>query len=58
MRREWVPSLSSRYNSEKNLQVGDIVLLISSENIRAHWPLGTVIDRKDGYVRSEAKEED
>ena len=36
------------------VQVGDIVLLISNENTRAHWPLGTVIEvyqGKDGYVR-------
>ena len=56
--REWVPSLSSRkkwYNSQTNLQVGDIVMLISTENPRAHWPLGKVIEvypGKDGYVRS------
>ena len=57
--REWgVPSLSSRkkwYNSQSNLQVGDIVMLISTENPRAHWPLGKVIEvypGKDGYVRS------
>ena len=56
--REWVPSLSSKkkwYQSQKNLQIGDIVLLVSSENPRAHWPLGKVIEvyvGKDGYVRS------
>lgn len=56
--REWVPSLSSRkkwYQSRKNLQVGDVVLLVSSENPRAHWPLGRVVEvypAKDGYVRS------
>ena len=55
--REWVPSLSSRkkwYHFSKNLRVGDIVLLISIENTRAHWPLETVIEvypGKDGYVR-------
>ena len=56
--RDWVPSLSSRkkwYQSQKNLQIGDIVLLVSSENPRDHWPLGKVIEvypGKDGYVRS------
>ena len=55
---EWVPSLSSRkkwYRSQKNLQIGDIVLLVSFENPQAHWPLGRVIELypgKDGYVRS------
>ena len=56
--REWVSSLNSRkkwYQSQKNLQIGDIVLLVSSENPQAHWPLGKVIEvypGKDGYVRS------
>ena len=56
--REWVPSLSSRkkwHQSKKNLQVGDIVLLVSPESPRAHWPLGKVIEvypGKDGYIRS------
>ena len=39
----------------KNLQVGDIVLLVSSESHRAHWPLGKIIEvylGKDVYVRS------
>ena len=55
---EWVPSLSSRkkrYRSQKKLQIGDIVLLVSSENPQAHWPLGRVIELypgKDGYVHS------
>ena len=56
--REWVPSLSSRkkwYQSRKNLQVGDIVLLVSPESPRAHWLLGKVIEvypGKDGYIGS------
>ena len=52
--REWVPSLSSRKNINP-LQVGDIVLLVSPESARAHWPLGKVIEvypGKDGYIRS------
>ena len=56
--REWVPSLSPRqkwYNVEKDLKVGDVVLLISPESPCAHWPLGKVIEvypGKDGHVRS------
>ena len=56
--REWVPSLSSRrrwYQSRKNLQVNDIVLLVSPESPRSHWPLGKVIEvypGKDGHIRS------
>ena len=55
---EWVPSSSSRkkwYQSRKNLQVGDVVLLVSPESPRAHWLLGKVIEvyqGKDGYIRS------
>ena len=44
--KEWVPNLSSRkkwYHSNKNLKVRDIVLLISSKNTRAHWPLGQLL---------------
>ena len=56
--RKWVPSLSSRkkwYQSRKNLQVGNIVLLVSPDSPRAHWPLGRVLEvfpAKDGNVRS------
>ena len=55
---EWVPSLSTRkkwYKERKNLQVDDVVLIVSPENQRAHWPLGRVIETysgKDGRVRS------
>jgi len=44
--KEWVPNLSSRkkwYHSNKNLKVRDIVLLISSKNTRAYWPLGQLL---------------
>ena len=49
---EWVPSMSSRkkwYQLQKNLQIGNTVLLISCENPRAYWPLGKVYH---GYVCS------
>ena len=55
---EWVPSLSTRtkwYKERNNLQIGDVVLVVSSENKRAHWPMGRVIEMypgKDGRVRS------
>ena len=55
---EWVPSLSPRkkwYNMKKDLKVGDIVLMISPDSPRAHWPLAKVIevyDGKDGFIRS------
>jgi len=53
--REWVLSLSSRkkwYRSSKNLQVGDIVLLISNENTRADWLVEKFIEfnqERNGY---------
>ena len=56
--REWVPSLSCRkkwYNLHKDLEVGDIVMIISTDSPRLHWPLGKVIEvypGKDGHVRS------
>ena len=56
--REWVPSLSPRqkwYSVEKDLKVGDVVLLVLPDSPRGHWPLGRVIEvypGKDGHVRS------
>ena len=56
--KEWVPSLSARnkwYQQRKNLVVGDVVLLVSPDSHRAHWPLGRILETypsKDGNVRS------
>ena len=53
-----MPSLSCRkkwYKSQKNFEVGDIVMMISTESLRSHWPLGKVIEvypGQDGFVRS------
>ena len=55
---EWIPSLSARkkwFHERKNLQVNDVVLVVSSDSHRAHWPLGRVIEvypGKDGLIRS------
>ena len=55
---EWIPSLSARkkwFHERKNLEVDDIVLLVSPDSHRAHWPLGRVIEvypGKDGQVCS------
>ena len=55
---EWIPSLSARekwFHERKNLDVGDIVLLVSPDSHRAHWPLGHVFKvypGKNGQVRS------
>ena len=55
---EWIPSLSTRkkwLHERKNLQENDVVLLVSLDSCRAHWPLGRVIEvypGKDGRVCS------
>ena len=55
--KEWLPSqnVRSRWHEEKrNLKVGDVVLAISSDLPRAHWPLGRIIEiyqGKDNHVR-------
>ena len=55
--KEWLPSqnVRSRWNEEKrDLKVGDVVLAISSDLPRAHWPLGRITEiyqGKDNHVR-------
>ena len=55
--KEWIPSLNSRkkWNSEKDdLKVGDVVLVLSTDTLRGHWPLGLItkaIIGSDGRVR-------
>ena len=55
--REWIPRLNSRrkwFKNEKDLQTGDIVLVMSPDSPRGHWPLGRIIEvyhGKDGHVR-------
>ena len=55
--REWLPNLNSRkkwLKTQRNLQVGDIVLLISPDAPRGQWPLARVIEvypGEDGRVR-------
>ena len=39
---EWIPSLSTKkkwLHERKNLQENDVVLLVSPDSCRAHWPL-------------------
>ena len=43
--KEWIPSLNSRkkWNSEKDdFKVGDVVLVLSTDTPRGHWPLGRI----------------
>ena len=55
---EWLPALGARKKwakESKDIQVGDIVMLLSPENPRGHWPLArvvTIFPGADGHVRS------
>ena len=55
--REWIPSLSNRrkwLKGERDLQSGDVVLVMSPYTPRGHWPLGRIVkvyQGKDGHVR-------
>ena len=55
--KEWLPGLNptTKWHKErKNLKVGDIVIVITPDSPRAHWPLAKVIQvypGKDGKVR-------
>ena len=55
--REWLPNLNSRkkwLKTQRNLQVGEVVLLMSPDAPRGKWPLGRVLEvypGEDGRVR-------
>jgi len=55
--KEWVPALNqyAKWTVErKNLKVGDMVLILSPDTPRAHWPLGRIVQvhpGRDGRVR-------
>ena len=55
--REWRPSLNARQKWTKakpGVKISDIVLAISPDCPRAHWPLGRVLEvfpGQDGHVR-------
>ncbi|XP_070579291.1 uncharacterized protein [Ptychodera flava] len=55
--REWLPTLNIRkkwFTPQRDLQVDDIVLVISPDTQRGHWPLGRVTEvhpGRDGHVR-------
>ena len=55
--REWIPSLSSRrkwLKEERDLQSGDVVLVMSPNTPRGYWPLGRIVEvyqGKDGHAR-------
>ena len=55
--KEWLPGLNPTtkwHKEKKNLKVGDIVIVVSPDSPRAHWPLAKVTQvfpGKDGKVR-------
>ena len=55
--KEWVPALNARvkWRTERNnLKTNDVVLVLSANTPRAHWPLGRVLrvhPGRDGRVR-------
>ena len=55
--REWLPALNVRrkwLTVERDIQVDDVVLVMSPKTPRGHWPLGRIVDiypGKDGHVR-------
>ena len=55
--REWLPALNVRrkwLTVQRNIQVDDVVLVMSPKTPRGHWPLGRVIEvypGKDGHIR-------
>jgi DNA-binding transcriptional regulator YiaG len=55
--KEWLPSLTSRKKwgiLNRDLAVGDVVLVLSTDLVRGHYPLGRIISTypgKDGHVR-------
>ena len=41
--REWLPGLNKRHRDQDNIQVGDVVLVMSVDTPRGRWPLGRII---------------
>jgi hypothetical protein len=49
--KEWIPSLSHRkkwFTAQRNLDVGDLVLLIETDTPRGQWSLGRIIKAYKG----------
>ena len=55
--REWIPTLSARkkwHREHCDVQVGEIVAVISPDTTRGNWPLGRILEvypGTDGRVR-------
>ena len=54
--REWLPGLNARHKwlqVQRDVQIGDVMLVISLDTSRGNWPLGRVIKvypGEDGHV--------
>ena len=49
--REWLPSLSPRkkwFGENRDIEIGDVVLVISQDTQSGHWPLGMVTETFKG----------
>ena len=55
--REWLPVLNARqkwFQTQRDVQIGDVMLVISPDTSRGNWPLGRVLEvypAQDGHVR-------
>ena len=55
--REWLPGLNARqkwFQKQRDVQIGDVMLVISPDTSRGNWPLGRVLEvypGQDGHVR-------
>ena len=55
--REWLPGLNARkkwFLTQRDVQVGDVMLVISPDTRRGNWPMGRVLEvhpGKDGRIR-------
>ena len=55
--REWLPGPNDRkkwFRTQRDVQVGDVMLVISPDTRRGNWPMGRVLEvhpGKDGRVR-------
>ena len=55
--REWLPGLNARqkwFQTQRDVHIGDVMLVISPDTSRRNWPLGRVLEvypGQDGHVR-------
>ena len=55
--QEWLPSLSPRKKwtkCKRDLRIGNVVLIVSTDTPRGQWPLGRITNThpgSDGHVR-------